>query len=248
MLYSFRILCRLTFSAILFLVFLLSPLLAISQTDAAAQVTFTLDFPNSQPEHYSIRVQSDGAGRYQSSSRSSADSGEADADGTDARDADSRNNDPRNNNSFDLNFAVGANTRQKIFDLAAKAGYFQKDLDSHHKGIAFTGKKTLSYKDANRSGESSYNYSSSAAVQELTGLMQGLGSTLEFGRRLQYDLRYQKLALDEELKRMEEMWHSHQLVEVAAIQPLLDRIISDPSVINMTRARAQRLLQSEGAR
>lgn len=250
---SFRILCRPAFSSILFLSLIFSLPPAISQTDAGATVTFTLDFPNSQPEHYSIRVQSDSAGRYQSTSRLSADAGETDSQRTDAgetdsRDTDSRNADSRNNDSFDLNFAVAANTRQKIFDLAAKAGYFQKDLDSHHKGIAFTGKKTLAYKDANRSGESSYNYSSNAAVQELTNLMQGLGSTLEFGRRLQYDLRYQKLALDEELKRMEEMSHSHQLVEVAAIQPLLDRIISDPSVINITRARAQRLLQSEGAR
>ena len=42
--------------------------------------------------------------------------------------------------------------RQKIFELAAKAGYFQKDVDSHRKHIAFTGKKTLTYKDAQRSG------------------------------------------------------------------------------------------------
>jgi hypothetical protein len=253
MLYSFRILCRVTFSAALFPALLLSPILAISQTAAPAAITFTLDFPTSQPEHYSIRVLSDGAGRYQSSSRFSANDGEtnadaADAHDTDSHDTDSRNTDPRNNDTFDLDFIVAANTRQKIFDLAAKAGYFQKDLDSHHKGIAFTGKKTLAYNDANRSGESSYNYSSNAAVQELTSLMQGLGSTLEFGRRLQYDLRYQKLALDEELKRMEEMSHSHQLVEVAAIQPVLDRIISDPSVINVTRARAQRLLQTNGIR
>ncbi len=245
---SIPILCRLVFSSILFLSLIFSPLLAASQTAAPAAITFTLDFPDSQPGHYSIRVQSDGAGHYQSNSRLSADAGETDADGTDARDADSRNADNRNIDNFNLDFIVAANTRQKIFDLAAKAGYFQKDLDSHHKGIAFTGKKTLAYKDANRSGESSYNYSSNAAVQELTSLMQALGSTLEFGRRLQYDLRYQKLALDEELKRMEEMSHSHQLVEVAAIQPVLDRIISDSSVINVTRARAKRLLQADGVR
>jgi hypothetical protein len=238
---SFRILCRPAFSSILFLPLILSPLLAISQTDAGAIVTFTVDFPDSEPEHYSIRVQSDGAGRYQSSSRLSAGSGE-----TDAHETDSRGADTRDDNSFDLAFVVAANTRQRIFDLAAKAGHFQKELDSHHKGIAFTGKKTLAYKDATRSGESSYNYSSNAAVQELTSLMQGLESTLEFGRRLQYDLRYQKLALDEELRRMEEMSHSHQLIEVAAIQPVLDRIIADPSVINVSRARAQRLLQTGG--
>jgi hypothetical protein len=110
----FQIVCLLIFSSI-----------AASQTEAEAPavVTFTIDFPASQPEHYSIRVQSDGPARYGSSGRLSADSDETD--------------------SFDLDFTVGAETRQKIFDLAAKAGYFQKDVDSHHKSLAFTGKKTL---------------------------------------------------------------------------------------------------------
>jgi len=204
-------------------------------------VTFTIDFPDSQPEHYSIRVQSDGRAHYQSNGRLSADSGE-----TDSHDNDSHNNDSHNNDSFDLDFTVVADTRQKIFDLAAKAGYFQKDIASRQKGLAFTGKKTLSYKDARRSGESTYNYSANPAVQDLTGLLQSLSSTLEFGHRLQYDHHYQKLALDEELKRMEEMASANQLIEVAAIQPILDQIIADQSVINVTRARAQRLLEHAG--
>jgi hypothetical protein len=83
-------------------------------------------------------------------------------------------------------------------------------------------------------------------VQQLTSLMQSLSATLEFGHRLQYDLHYQKLALDEELKRMEEMARTNQLVEVTAIQPILDQIVADPSVINLTRARAQRLLARAG--
>jgi len=220
----------------------LCAVLSHSQTEPAPVVTFTVDFPTSQPEHYSIRVQSDGPARYQSSGRPPADS-----DKTDSHDNDSQDNDSHDNDSFDLDFTLAADTRQKIFELAAKAGYFRKDVDSHHKGLAFTGKKTLSYKDARRSGESTYNYSPNPAVQELTDLLQNLSATLEFGHRLQYDHRYQKLALDEELKRMEEMARTHQLTEVAAIQPILDEIIADQSVINVTRARAQRLLDRAAA-
>jgi len=225
MLRPFQILCLFTFSSIVF-----PSVLACSQTEAQAPavITFTIDFPTSQPEHYSIRVQSDGAARYQSSGRLSADSDETD--------------------SFDLDFTVGAETRQKIFELAAKAGYFQKDVDSRHKDLAFTGKKTLAYKDAQRSGQSTYNYSPQPAVQDLTSLMQSLAATLEFGHRLQYDRHYQKLALDEEFKRMEELSRSSELIEVAAIQPILAQIIADQSVINVTRARAQRLLDRAGAR
>jgi hypothetical protein len=217
------------FSSIVF-----SSIPAHSQAEAPAVVTFTLDFPTSEPEHYSIRVQSDGSGRYQSSGRLSADPA-----GTDSPDNDNDNN----NDSFDLDFTLAAGTRQKIFQLAAKADYFQKDVDSHHKSLAFTGKKTLGYKDARRSGESTYNYSTKPAVQDLTSLMQSLSTTFEFGHRLQYDRHYQKLALDEELKNMEELARANQLIEVTAIQPILDQIIADPSVINVTRARAQRLLE-----
>jgi len=197
-----------------------------TSSESLATVTFTLDFPNSQPEHYSIRMQSDGAARYESSGRVSPDSDEAD--------------------NFAFDFTVSQAMRQKTFDLAAKAGYFQRDLDSHRKGLAFTGKKTLAYKDAQRAGESTYNYSFNASAEELTDLMQRLAATLEFGRRLDYDRHYQKLALDQELKRMEEMAHGNQLAEITAIQPILDQIVADSAVVNVTRARAQRLLQSAG--
>ncbi|MFZ1129662.1 MAG: hypothetical protein WBV31_02255 [Terriglobales bacterium] len=214
---------------LIFFSVLLFPVLADPQTEAHAPavLTFTSDFPASQPSHYSIRVQSDGVSRYHSVGRLSADSDDPD--------------------TFDLDFGADRETREKIFELAAKAGYFQKDADSHHKHIAFTGKKTLTYQDAHRSGESSYNYSTNLAVQELTSLMQSLSATLEDGHRLQYDLRYQKLALDEELKHMEDLARANQLVEITAIQPILSQIIADPSVINVTRARAQRLLERAGA-
>jgi hypothetical protein len=77
--------------------------------------------------------------------------------------------------------------------------------------------------------------------------MQGLSVTLEFGHRLQYDHHYQKLALDEELKRMEEQARTNQLADIMAIQSILDQIVADPSVINVTRARAQKLLERADA-
>ena len=215
--------------------FILFSLLVRAQAQAStpttadsAVVTFTLDFPASQPEHYSIRVPSSGLGHYQSSGRLSADS-----DATD---------------SFDFDFSISEETRSKIFALAEKSGYFQKDLDAHHKNLAFTGKKTLTYQDARRAGESTYNFSSNAAVQDLTALFQNLSATLEFGHRLDYDRRYQKLALDQELKRMQEMAQTHSMIEVSAIQPILQQIIGDSSVINVTRARAQHLLETPAGR
>ena len=187
-----------------------------------AEVTFILDFPGSQPEHYLIRIPSEGAAHYESNGRLSSDSDVTD--------------------NFAYDFSISNESRAKIFALAEKAGYFQKDLDSHSKKLAFTGKKTLRYAGTANSGEETYNYSAIPAVQELTALFQNLSMTLEFGHHLDYDHRYQKLALDDELKRMQEMADSNLLAEVKAVQPVLEQIVADPSVINVARARAERLL------
>lgn len=204
------------------LVFLLSHLVA-SQGPAPATVSFTLDFPGSQPSHYAVQIQRDGPSRYEGRNRLSPESEEED--------------------SFTYEFTASEGVRQRIFDLAAKSGFFQQDLDSHRKNMAFTGKKTLAYKDFQRSGETSYNYSANVAVQELTTIFQGISATLEFGHRLEYDRRYQKLALAEDLKHMEESARSSQLAEIQAIAKILQQIVDDPGVINVSRARAQRLLE-----
>jgi hypothetical protein len=189
-------------------------------------VTFTLDFPGSEPSHYSISVSSDGHSTYDSDGRLSRDS-EADP--------------------FHLDFAVSPATTKTIFDLSRRARYFQGEIDSNKRGLATTGAKTLTYKDAQRSASATYNYSPVAAVQQLTQLFQNLSTTLEFGRRLEYFHRYQKLALDEELKRMEDMVNQNSLEELSAVTPILQQIASDSSVINPVRARAQRMAQRAGS-
>jgi len=198
-------------------------LAALAQSSPVnATVSFTLDFPQSDPSHYSIRVGDDGNSAYESEARVGAQSDEKD--------------------SFHLEFVASPNTRTKIFDLARKSNYFQGQLEANKKNIAMSGAKTLTYKDAQRNISANYNYSLIPAVQELTALFQSISMTCEFGRRLQYDHHYQKLALDEELKRMEEMSKDGSLAEVQAVGPSLTKIANDISVMNVLRARAQRLL------
>ena len=198
-----------------------------ARAQETATVTFTFDFPDSEPSHYSISISSDSHATYSSDGKLSPQS----------------EGDP-----FRLDFTISQSTRAHIFDLTKRARYFEGNIDSGKKGLASTGSKTLTYKDSRRSTQATYNYSPLPAVQELTSLFQNLSTTMEFGRRLEYYHRYQKLALDEELKRMEEMWKQNSLEEVAAVAPILQRIATDPSVINVVRARAQRLLEGAGAR
>jgi hypothetical protein len=203
------------------LIFFLIP--GQAQQTVAPSITFTCDFPDSVPDHYVISVSDDGRASYDSDGKLSPESAPGDP--------------------FHSDFNLSAATRTRVFDLAKRAHYFEGEIDSKNKNLAFTGTKTLLYKDAQKSTQATYNYSPLAPVQELTVFFQSLSTTLEFGHRLNYYLRYQKLALDEELKQMEKFSNSGGLAEISAVAPILQKIADDPAVIKVVRARAQRLLQ-----
>ncbi len=197
-----------------------------AQTPALPTVTLTFDFPGSEPEHFVFSVASDGRSSYDSNGKLTlqSDVGEP----------------------FHLDFTISPPTRDRIFELTKKAHYFEGNLDSGKSKIAFTGTKVLSYKDGSRNTHATYNYSTQPAVQQLTALFQNLSATLEFGRRLDYYHRYQKLALDDETKRMEEMARDNNLIELPAVSSILRSIAEDHSVMNVVRARSLRLLSGAG--
>jgi len=202
------------------------PAFAQAQQTAVPTVIFTLDFPGSEPDHYVISVSEDGRSSYDSDGKLSPDSEGGD--------------------SFHADFTMSQAGRARVFDLAKRAHYFEGQIDSKNKKLASTGSKTLTYKDAQKNTSATYNYSQVPSVQDLTTFFQSLSTTLEFGHRLDYHLRYQKLALDEELKNMEEASNSGGLAEISAVAPVLQKIADDPAVIKVVRARAQRMLQLAG--
>ena len=122
---------------------------------------------------------------------------------------------------------MSARNRERIFEWAKQAQYFAGKIDSGNHKLAFTGTKMLSYQDGQRSNTARYNYSNLAAVQQLTTLFQNMAGTLEYGRRLAYYHRYQKLALDDELKRMEAQAKNNELSEIQGVAPVLQEILED---------------------
>lgn len=187
-----------------------------------AVVTFTLDFPQSNPEHYSISVDATGHAHYECTGKLAEDAEEQ---------------------SYSAEFEVSVGSREKIFERAKQAHYFAGNLDSSNRKLAFTGTKILTYHDGARSNTGRYNYSNVVPVEQLTTLFQSMAETLEYGRRLSYYHHYQKLALDEELKHMEAQARNNELSEIQGVAPVLREIMDDPSVINGVRARAQELIQ-----
>jgi len=196
---------------------------AYAQAQASlATVSYTQDFEGSNPSHYELTITSDGHASYTSNGQLSDKADPAEL--------------------IPVEFAISDKVRQQIFDLAKRAKYFDGRVDSGRTNIANTGTKVLTYKDDKRSTKATYNYSPIPAVADLTSIFQNLCTTLEFGRRLTFFHKYQKLALDDELKRMDEMRRDTMLGDLQAIAPILRDIANDQKVMNVSRSRALRLL------
>lgn len=191
------------------------------ENSAVPVITFEVSWKQVDPQWYEVAIESTGRMSYSSQPRVQ----EKETPG-----------DP-----FLLKFTATEATRTRAFELAKALNYFQGNFE--HKGkVAQTGTKTLRYKDGEKVTETTFNYSSNPAILELTSMFQKISTTMEFGRRIAYHLRFDKLGVDAQLKRMEDLNKSGMLLEVQALEPLLKQIISDRSFMNLSRQRAQRLL------
>ena len=204
----------------------MSALLMSQQTASTPVVTFTFDFPQSDPEHYSLAVDASGHARFECTGKITQDS---------------------EDQTYRTEFEVSTGNRERIFEWTKRAQYFAGKVDAGNHKVAFTGAKILSYQDGQHSFTARYNYSNAVSVQQLTALFQNMAGTLEYGHRLAYYHRYQKLALDEELKHMEAQAKNNELSEIQGVAPVLREIVEDPSVINVVRARAKELIEMGSA-
>jgi hypothetical protein len=210
------------------------PLLLISLTVLAqetapsaadqASVWFKFEWSEGIPwQRYSIQVKADGNTHFEGTPNPSQ---------------------PGDSDPVQQDFAISETNRREIFDSARKLNYFRGDLDSHLKHIAQTGAKTLAYKSAQVQGSSAYNYSQNPTVQGLTKLFLGLATTIDYGRKLAWQYRYDKLGLNQQLRDLEELQAGHQVEELGIIEPILRKIADDPNVMHISRLSAQHLLKT----
>jgi hypothetical protein len=174
------------------------------------------------PAHYSIAVESSGQAAYRcdDSTRAGATPG-----------------DP-----YLVEFIISEPTRTRIFDLAKALNYFHGDFDYRKTRVANMGTKTLTFTNGDKQSRTSYNYSTNPQIQELTTLFQNIGNTLDHGRQLTFLYRFDKLGLEAETKQMEADAKNNRLAELQAVQPILEKIANDHSVMNVTRHRIESFL------
>jgi hypothetical protein len=133
-------------------------------------------------------------------------------------------------------------TAARVLKLAHDLRRFSITCASKAKNIADTGAKTLSYSGPDGSGSCTYNYSESKDVQQLTDIFQGIAETMDEGRRLDYQHRYDRLGLDETITFLGQEVSEGRALEVATIAASLRSIAGDSEVMERVRTRANALL------
>ena len=77
----------------------------------------------------------------------------------------------------------------------------------------------------------------------MVAIFQRISTTFELAQKLDYDLRFDKLGVDRDLKSMERLDKDNQLAELQVVAPMLERIANDNGIMNIARQRARKLLE-----
>jgi hypothetical protein len=195
---------------------------------AGAQVVFTYDNPKLQPAKYSFVIFENGSGHFQSQPG-----------GSPPLDTASYHPLPQ---SQDRTVQISKPVLDKIFSTARGQKYFAIACEDAKLKVAFQGTKQLSYQGPDGKGSCIYNWSKIASIQKVTAIFESIAFTLEEGRRLDLEHKHDRLALDPELTALFQASEDGRAMEMGNIQPVLQEIINDESVLDRVRSRARKLL------
>ena len=194
-----------------------------------ATVTFKFDRDGLPVPHYTLVVREDGSGTYR-------------AEEVERRSADSALQQV-STKVVDRPMRLTPETTEKIFQTARALNHFDMFCGTKLKNIADTGKKILSYDGADATGTCTYNYSDDKTVTMLTELFYGVAYTMDVGRRLDFERRFDRLGLDAELIALERAATDKNALELGNIAPTLRTIAGDGEVMQRVRVRAGKLLE-----
>jgi hypothetical protein len=148
------------------------------------------------------------------------------------------------NDSFEQDFTMSEASLQEIFRLAKAADYFQGQFESKVKNVAKTGAKTLEFHGPSLDTSTTYNFSPNPNIQQLTKLFQAIAVTIDYGRKLSFQYRYDKLGMDTRLKELADLRASGMAEELQVIEPILRKIADDDAILHVARLQAKQLLKS----
>jgi hypothetical protein len=198
-----------------------------AQTDAGkplASVTFTFEHPQLQPSRYTIRVDETGAGRFTSQPGPSS------------------NGDDVMPTPMDRPVLLDDALRADLFSYARAHSFFATNCSTSRTGLAFTGNKTFAYSGPDGNGSCTFVWAGDPALDRITDQMSAVAFTLEEGRRLDLEVRHDRLGLDAELASLQDAYKDHHAADLPNIADQLRAVADDQQVMDRARKRALALL------
>jgi hypothetical protein len=139
---------------------------------------------------------------------------------------------------------ISALVRDKLFyELRSFHSMKGEACDLKMKNLAFTGKKTLEYSDADGRWQCEFIYPADERIQQASDTMQAVAYTMDEGATLERLLRHDRLGLDAEMQTLVQAVKDGRAVELQNIQQTLRSIAEDDRVMMRVRTQAEKLLK-----
>jgi hypothetical protein len=198
--------------ALLLFLLIAMPCRAAAEQPAPASlptVTFTKEFPGSNPDYYSIALRQDGSAFYRTAP-----------------------------DEKPTAFQVSENSAAEVFALAEKLHHFHETVLESKRKVANMGKKTFLYENGQDRGEVSYNHTEDADALALADLFERLANTEQHRDRIEYLRRFDRLGMVKELLQLEIDLDQGRLLEPGLLLPLLEKVQTDQELVNVAHERA----------
>lgn len=197
---------------------------AIAQT--SARIVYTFQHPQLNPSKYTITIDEDGSGHF------SSQPGLANIDYQDGVFP----------SPVDREIHIDGKLRMDLFGYARAHAFFSEHCDRSRAGLAFTGNKTFAYTGSDGQGTCSFVWASDPALQRLSDQLNAVAFTIEIGRRLEVEVRHDRLGLDSELEGLQDALKDQRAWDLPNIADDLQAIAQNQEVMDRARKRALALL------
>ena len=195
------------------------PMPALAQTDIPAfRLSVDYDRPGLAVPHWKITILPRGAAEYSGKPDKGIDPGV-------------------------VTFRISDAGREKLGDLLARSKGLQP-CETKTKGLANMGMKSVTFSAGDGPEvHCNFNYTDNKPLGQALEYIVALSGTVQAGLELDRLHRFDRLGLDPAIARLSDDVKEGRAVEIGAIRPTLESIVTDPALLDRVRSRAQQLLE-----
>ena len=188
-------------------------LLAVVAVGAQDAIYFEREFPGSIPDHFEVRLTSDGIATYAEKGQESVD------------------------------YEVGAKEAAPLFEQAVTLRYFSEPVASKRRVASTGRKVLRYESDGQMRGEAVFDYTENSAAREIASWFVRLAETQQHLETLERLYRFDRLGVNQALVSLDSAFERDRIVAPHLLEPILNKIAEQERIVHVARARARGMLE-----